>query len=92
MNSTEITVFTPTFNRAHLLHQCYESLLKQTYKNFEWLIVDDGSSDNTKETVEHFITENKIKIRYFFKRNGGKHTAVNFGVKCRIQYFLYSRQ
>lgn len=75
-----ITVFTPTFNRAHLLHQCYESLLKQHCKNFEWLIVDDGSTDSTKETVEHFIAENKINIRYFFKPNGGKHTAVNFGV------------
>ena len=44
-----ITVFTPAYNRAYTIHKCYESLKKQTYKNFEWLIYDDGSSDNTKE-------------------------------------------
>ena len=43
-----ITVFTPTFNRAYTLHKCYDSLLRQTNQNFEWLIIDDGSSDNTK--------------------------------------------
>lgn len=79
-NKLNITVFTPAYNRSHLLHQCYESLIKQTYKNFEWLIVDDGSTDQTKELVESFSAENKINIRYFFKNNGGKHSAINLGV------------
>lgn len=47
-----ITVFTPTYNRAHLLHTCYESLLRQTNQEFKWLVIDDGSTDNTKAVVE----------------------------------------
>ena len=75
-----ITVFTPTFNREHLLKNCYESLLNQNYKNFEWLIVDDGSTDETEELVKEWADEEKIKIRYFYKKNGGKHSAINLGV------------
>lgn len=75
-----ITVFTPTFNREKLLNQLYNSLLNQTFKDFEWLIVDDGSTDNTKELIEKFISENKICIRYFYKENGGKHRAINKGI------------
>jgi glycosyltransferase involved in cell wall biosynthesis len=76
-----ITIFTPCYNRAHLLSQLYKSILAQQVTNFEWLIVDDGSSDNTKEVVEGFISENKIVISYHHKSNGGKHTAVNYGVQ-----------
>lgn len=75
-----ITVFTPTYNRASLLPKLYESLKKQNFKLFEWLIVDDGSSDNTEEVVNNFIEENLINIRYIKKKNGGKHTALNVGI------------
>lgn len=75
-----ITVFTPTYNRANLLPKLYDSLKKQNFKLFEWLIVDDGSSDNTEEVVNNFIKENLINIRYIKKKNGGKHTALNVGI------------
>lgn len=52
-----ITVFTPTYNRADLLHRLYDTLILQTYKNFEWVIVDDGSKDNTKDVVSSFVKE-----------------------------------
>lgn len=81
MDSTNlITIFTPCYNRAHLLSQLYQSILDQKATNFEWLIVDDGSTDNTKAIVESFIIENKIPISYYFKPNGGKHSAINYGV------------
>ena len=77
-----ITVFTPAYNRAHLLHVLYNSLKNQTSFNFEWLIVDDGSKDNTKEVVDGFINEcDKFQIRYYFQENHGKHVAINYGVQ-----------
>ena len=72
-----ITVFTPTYNRAYCLHQLYDSLIKQTNKDFEWLIIDDGSTDNTKDVIGEWVKENKIIIKYFYKENGGMHTAHN---------------
>lgn len=75
-----VTIFTPTYNRAHLLTRLYNSLVQQNNKNFEWLIVDDGSTDNTKELVETFIAQDIIKIRYYIQTNGGKHTAINKGI------------
>ena len=74
------TVFTPAYNRKSLLLKLYESIKQQTFNDFEWLIVDDGSTDGTKEAIEELIEENKINIRYYFKSNGGKHTAINYGV------------
>lgn len=83
------TVFTPTFNRAHTLERVYQSLLVQSMQQFEWVVVDDGSSDNTKNLVDSFCNENKISIRYFFKNNGGKHTAINLGVeKAKGELFI----
>ena len=76
-----ITILTPTYNRKYILKKAYKSLLNQTNKDFEWIIVDDGSKDNTKELIDKFIKENKINISYFYKKNGGKHTAINLGVK-----------
>lgn len=76
-----ITIFTPTYNRAHLLNRLYASLCQQIFQNFEWIIVDDGSSDNTEDVVNAFISENKIDIKYIRQKNGGKHRAINHGVK-----------
>lgn len=75
-----VTVLTPTFNRAHTLSKCYMSLNNQTNKNFEWIIVDDGSEDNTHQLVKTWIEESSIPIKYYYKHNGGKHTAVNHGI------------
>lgn len=76
-----ITVFTPTFNRAYCLNKCYESLIRQTNENFKWLIIDDGSTDNTRQLVEEWIEEEKIEIRYIYKENGGLHTAYNIAIE-----------
>lgn len=74
----QITVFTPAYNRAYSLHLCYESLCRQNNKNFIWLIVDDGSTDNTRELVEEWEkNENGFEIKYVYKKNGGMHTAHN---------------
>ncbi|MFR5021636.1 MAG: glycosyltransferase family 2 protein [Mediterraneibacter gnavus] len=74
----QITVFTPAYNRAYSLHLCYESLCSQNNKNFIWLIVDDGSTDNTRELVEEWKkNENGFEIKYVYKKNGGMHTAHN---------------
>lgn len=72
-----LTVFTTTYNRAYCLHKCYESLLRQTCKDFEWLIVDDGSTDDTKILVQKWIDEGLIPIKYIYKENGGMHTGYN---------------
>ena len=86
------TVFTPVYNRAHTLRRVYRSLSEQTFRDFEWLIVDDGSTDETSSTVRRFIEENgrnSFPIRYLFKENGGKHTATNLGVaEARGDLFL----
>lgn len=74
------TVFTPTYNRAHTLARVYESLKAQTYHDFEWLIVDDGSSDGTAALVQQWIKEDSVTIRYFYQANQGKHIAFNRGV------------
>ncbi len=84
-----ITILTPTYNRGYILSKAYKSLLEQTNKNFEWLIIDDGSTDNTKDLINVFIQEQKINIRYYLKKNGGKHTAVNEGLKkAKGEYIL----
>lgn len=72
-----ITVFTPTFNRAYCLGRAYDSLLRQTCKDFEWLVIDDGSTDNTRELVESWKLCGKIPVRYIYKENGGMHSAHN---------------
>ena len=76
-----LTVFTPTYNRADMLRRVYESLVSQTNTDFEWLIVDDGSEDETEEVLREFIREKKIDIRYFRQENGGKMRAHNEGVR-----------
>ena len=75
-----LTVFTPSYNRANVLCRVYKSLKNQTYKDFIWLIVDDGSTDETKKVVDGFTSENKIKICYMYQENQGKHIATNHAV------------
>lgn len=75
-----VSIFTPTYNREKLLRKVYNSLLNQTVKDFEWIIVDDGSTDNTEEVVNGFMKENKIPIIFRKQTNSGKHIAINLGV------------
>lgn len=72
-----LTIFTPAYNRAHTIHRTYESLCRQTCKDFEWLIIDDGSTDNTNDLVQSWIKENIIPIRYIYQENQGMHGAHN---------------
>lgn len=72
-----LTVFTPTFNRADLIHKCYNSLKSQTNKKFKWLVIDDGSTDNTKELIMRWKEEADFCIEYIYKNNGGMHSAHN---------------
>ncbi len=72
-----ITVFTPTFNRAYCLSTAYNSLCRQSCKDFSWLIIDDGSTDNTKELIQQWQKEAPFQIKYIFKNNGGMHSAHN---------------
>jgi glycosyltransferase involved in cell wall biosynthesis len=75
-----VSILTATYDRAKLLPRLYGSLLSQTCQNFEWLVIDDGSSDNTEMLVKRWKREGKITVRYMKKENGGKHTAINLGV------------
>ena len=75
------TIFTPSYNRASLIERLYCTIKAQSFKDFEWLIVDDGSTDNTHDAVQKFVEEGIVSIKYVFKRNGGKHRAINEGVK-----------
>lgn len=73
-----ITLFTPTYNRAYILDNLYHSIQRQTFRDFEWIIIDDGSSDHTEELVNRWISEgNDFPIRYFKVSNGGKCRAIN---------------
>ncbi|OBU23620.1 glycosyltransferase family 2 protein [Photobacterium aquimaris] len=84
-----LTVFTPTYNRSEHLYLCYQSLLSQRFKDFEWLIIDDGSTDGTKDLIEKFRLENKINIRYIYQENSGKQAAWNRGIlNARGDYFI----
>lgn len=77
----KLTIFTPSYNRAYILPNLFQSLQRQTCKDFEWLIVDDGSSDDTEHVVKSWLGENSIEIRYIKQANGGKHRAINTGVQ-----------
>lgn len=82
-----VSIFTPTFNRRESLIQLAESLLQQTCKYFEWIIVDDGSSDGTREVIDQY--KDKINIYYMFQRNSGKHVAYNQAITlCKGELFV----
>ena len=72
-----ISIVTPAYNRAKILPALYKSLQEQTSKNFKWLIIDDGSTDNTDNIASTFISEKTFPVTYIKKENGGKHTALN---------------
>lgn len=72
-----LTVFTPTYNRAYCLHQLYDSLVQQTSQDFCWLIIDDGSTDNTKNLVQGWVEEDRISIQYHYQENQGMHGGHN---------------
>lgn len=76
-----VTVLTPTFNRGGGLQSLWDSLQKQTVKDFEWLVVDDGSTDGTKDLITQLQEKSDFPIRYIYKNNGGKHTALNVGIQ-----------
>jgi glycosyltransferase involved in cell wall biosynthesis len=83
------TVFTPSFNRAQTLSRVYESLQRQTLRNFEWLVMDDGSTDDTRQLITRWQAESNFPIRYIFQENQGKPAAFNHGVQqARGELFL----
>jgi glycosyltransferase involved in cell wall biosynthesis len=83
------TIFTPTYNRAHTLPKVYDSIKAQAFRDFEWVIVDDGSTDETRSLVEHWIAEAVFPIRYFYQQNGHKKVAINHGVRVALgEFFL----
>lgn len=85
----KLTIFTPTFNRAHLLPRLYKSLCEQICKDFVWLVLDDGSTDDTARIVENWKSEGIINIQSFRQENQGKHVAHNLGVKkCETDWFV----
>ena len=84
-----ITVLTPTFNRGGGLQSLWDSLQKQTVKDFEWLVVDDGSTDGTKNLITQLQEKSDFPIRYIYKNNGGKHTALNVGIQTICSELIF---
>lgn len=84
-----ITVLTPTFNRGGRLQSLWDSLQKQTVKDFEWLVVDDGSTDGTKDLITQLQEKSDFPIRYIYKNNGGKHTALNVGIQTICSKLIF---
>lgn len=84
----ELSVVTITYNRAHTLNRVFESLMQQTYKEFEWIIVDDGSTDNTEEIVNSYIAKAWFPIRYKKKNHAGKYEGANLSYELiTTKYF-----
>jgi glycosyltransferase involved in cell wall biosynthesis len=90
MYNNKVTVFTPAYNRGYIIGELYESLKNQTCKEFEWLVVDDGSVDNTEALFSEWMKEdNEFTIRYYKKENGGKHRAVNHALDLACGELFY---
>ncbi len=85
----EVTIFTPAYNRGDTLSRLYESLKKQSNKNFQWIVVDDGSVDNTRELIENWKKENILNIIYVYQENSGKVRAINRGVELAEGEFFF---
>jgi glycosyltransferase involved in cell wall biosynthesis len=85
-----LTIFTPTYNRAYTLERVYNSLINQNNYKFEWLIVDDGSIDETKKLIEKFKNNDPpFEINYIYKLNGGKHTTYEYCSKyAKGEYYI----
>ena len=89
MSEVKISIVTPSYNRAHTLSRVYESLKNQTFKDFKWIIMDDGSTDNTSELVKSFQAENLFEIDYFWNENQHKFITVFEGIKkVTSNYFM----
>ena len=85
-----ITVFTPTYNRAHLLPRLFQTLKMQTVQDFEWIIVDDASNDDTETVVQQFREEKTLfPIRYYKQKRGGKHRAINLAVELAAGSYFF---
>lgn len=88
-NNEIITFFTPTYNRGHLLHRVYEALLGQTNKDFVWILVNDGSVDNTDDIAKDFLKKEELPMLYVSKPNGGKHSAFKDAFELtKTKYFM----
>ena len=86
---SKLTIFTPTYNRAYCLRTLYNSLKVQTDKDFVWLVIDDGSTDDTKELISEFQAEDVLELQYVYQENSGKHVAHNKAVKlCQTELFV----
>lgn len=88
-DKTALTVFTPTYNRKELLKRLYDSLLDQTDFRFEWVVVDDGSSDGTDQWVREVLPTSPFEIKYKMNEHGGKHRAINKGVQMADAKFVF---
>lgn len=88
MGSPFFTVFTPTYNRAHTLRRPFESLLRQSFRDFEWLVVDDGSTDNTRELIEAWTNEAWFPVRYLYQEHKHKKAAFNVAAREARGYLL----
>lgn len=84
-----LSILTPTYNRAYTLPRLYKTLVEQTDKNFEWVVVDDGSTDDTYAVISQWQSSSQFSIIYIKKDNGGKHTAINSGVlSCSAEWIF----
>lgn len=85
----KLTIFTPAYNRAHTLKRCYESIVQQDFSSLEWLVINDGSTDDTDIVIKNLQKENKISIRYFKQDNKGKQASWNKAVlEAQGQFFM----
>ncbi|MBV4396110.1 glycosyltransferase family 2 protein [Advenella alkanexedens] len=84
-----ITILTPTYNRKHTLPELYKSLINQTSYDFEWLIIDDGSIDNTESLIKNYQKSTPFNIQYIKKPNGGKCSALNIGIKSASYDWIF---